>query len=95
MQGTNYDNYTWNAINRTYSYMFIRDNDNVYLFYENADGEYVKIYDSAAAGHTFAAKGRCAYGIGFTSAKTFEMEFKDILVLTDELAEPQIATYLN
>ena len=95
VQGTNYDNYTWNAINRTYSYMFIRDNDNVYLFYENADDEYVKIYDSAAAGHTFAAKGRCAYGIGFTSAKTFEMEFKDILVLTDEFAEPQIAAYLN
>ena len=93
--GTNYDNYTWRAIGKTYSYMFIRDGENVYLYYENAAGEYVKVYDSAEEGHTFAATGKCAYGFAFTSSKSFSIEFGDVTVFTDELAEEQIAKYVK
>ena len=93
--GTNYDNYTWRAIGKTYSYMFIRDGENVYLYYENDAGEYVKVYDSAEAGHTFAATGKCAYGFAFTSSKSFSIEFGDVTVFTDELAEEQIAKYVK
>lgn len=93
--GTNYDNYTWRAAGKTYSFMIIRDGDKVYAFYENLKDEYIKVYDSAAAGHTFAATGKCAYGFAFTSSKSFNIEFRNVTVLTDELAEEQIAKYVG
>ncbi len=95
IDGANYDHYTWNSVNKTYSHMFIRDGENVYLYYENVAGEYVKVYDSAAAGHTFAVNGKCAYGFGFTSSKSFSIEFRDVVVLTDDLAEAEIAKYVG
>ena len=93
--GTNYDNYTWRAAGKTYSFMIIRDGDKVYAFYENLKDEYIKVYDSAAAGHTFAATGKCAYGFAFSSSKSFNIEFRNVTVLTDELAEEQIAKYVG
>ena len=93
--GTNYDNYTWRAVGKTYSFMIIRDGDKVYAYYENRKGEYIKVYDSAEAGHTFAATGKCAYGFAFTSSKSFNIEFSDVSVFTDKLAEEQIAKYVG
>ena len=80
-----YDNLTWNAVGRTYSYMFIRENGAYRLYYfSDRAGDYVKVYDSAAKGHVFAVGGgEVAFGIGFTSSKTFEIEFSQLEILLD------------
>lgn len=91
-----YDNLTWNAVGRTYSYMFIRE-DGAYRLYYFSDtaGDYVKVYDSADKGHVFAVgSGEVAFGIGFTSSKTFEIEFSQLEILLDDDAAELTEKYV-
>ena len=90
-----YDNRTFAALNKTYSYMFIRE-DNAYrlYYYSERSGDYVKIYDSKQSGHDFSlTAGEAAFGLGFTSSKTFTIEFSDLEILLDEAAAPVIELY--
>lgn len=69
--------------------MFIRE-DGAYRLYYFSDtaGDYVKVYDSADKGHIFAVgSGEVAFGIGFTSSKTFEIEFSQLEILLDDDAQ--------
>lgn len=90
-----YDNRTFAALNRTYSYMLIRQDNNYRLYYySEKSGDYVKIYDSKEKGHDFSlTEGEAAFGFGFTSSKTFSIEFSDMEILLDEAAIPVMQQY--
>ena len=75
--------------------MFIRQDNNYRLYYySEKSGDYVKIYDSKEKGHDFSlTEGEAAFGFGFTSSKTFSIEFSDMEILLDEAAIPVMQQY--